>query len=133
MLGAGAAWGVYSLRGRGRPDAVAANAASFARSVPLGLGASAIVASVGATRIDPAGAGLALASGAIASGLGYAVWYAALRGLTATRAALVQLSVPPLAACGGVFLLGEAFSPRLLVAGLLILGGIALAMLRHRR
>jgi drug/metabolite transporter (DMT)-like permease len=133
MLGAGAAWGVYSLRGRGRPDAVAANAASFARSVPLGLGASAIALSVGTLKLDLLGLGLALGSGAVASGLGYAAWYAALRGLTATRAALVQLSVPPLAAVGGVLLLEEAFSPRLLVAGLLILGGIALALQRHRR
>ncbi len=132
MLGAGAAWGVYSQRGRGRPDVVGANAASFARSVPLCLGASAIGFSLGEARIDAAGFGLALASGAVASGLGYAVWYAALRGLTATRAALVQLSVPPLAACGGVFLLGESFSPRLLVAGLLILGGIGLAVWRRR-
>jgi drug/metabolite transporter (DMT)-like permease len=133
MLGAGAAWGVYSQRGRGRKDAVAANAASFARAVPLGLGASAIGASVGVTDIDPVGVGLALASGAAASGLGYAVWYAALRGLTATRAALVQLSVPPLAAAGGVLLLGESVSPRLLVAGPLVLGGIALAVLRRPR
>ena len=132
MLVAGAAWGVYSLRGRGRPDAVAANAASFARSVPLGVAASAIGAAVGTNRIDPVGVGLALASGTVASGLGYAVWYAALRGLPATRAALVQLSVPPLAALGGVVLLGESLSPRLLVAGALILGGIALAVQRHR-
>jgi drug/metabolite transporter (DMT)-like permease len=132
MLGAGAAWGVYSLRGRGRTDAVASNAASFARSFPLAVGASAIGASVGATHIDPVGVGLAVGSGAVASGLGYAVWYAALRSLTATRAALVQLSVPPLAAAGGVMLLGEAFSPRLLVAGLLILGGIAFAVFGHR-
>ena len=133
MLGAGAAWGVYSLRGRGRPDAVATNAASFARSVPLALGASALAASVGVVQVDLVGAGLAIASGAIASGLGYAAWYAALQGLTAARAALVQLSVPPLAALGGILLLGEAFSPRLLVAGLLILGGIALAAQGHRR
>ena len=76
---------------------------------------------------------LALASGAIASGLGYAVWYAALRGLTATRAAIVQLSAPPLAAGGAVVFLGESFSRRLLVASVLILGGIALAVLGHRR
>jgi drug/metabolite transporter (DMT)-like permease len=133
LVGAGAAWGVYSLRGRGRRDAVASNAASFARSFLLALGASAIGASVGATHVDPVGVGLALASGAVASGLGYAVWYSALRSLTATRAALVQLSVPPLAAAGGVMLLGESFSPRLLVAGLLILGGIALAVAGHRR
>ncbi len=128
MLGAGAAWGLYSLRGRGTRDAIATNAASFARAVPLALVASAVGTSVGATHLSPAGVGLALASGALASGLGYAVWYAALRGLTATRAALVQLSVPPLAAAGGVLLLGESFSPRLIVAGVLILGGIALAV-----
>jgi drug/metabolite transporter (DMT)-like permease len=132
MLGAGVAWGVYSLRGRGRTDAVASNAASFARAVLLAVGASAIGAAVGATRIDLVGLGLALASGAVASGLGYAVWYAALRSLAATRAALVQLAVPPLAAAGGVVLLRETFSPRLLVAGLLILGGITLAVTDHR-
>ncbi len=133
MLGAGAAWGVYSLRGRGSADAVALNAAGFARAVPLSLGASLIAVSAGAAHVSPAGVGLALASGAVASGLGYAAWYAALRGLTATRAALVQLSVPPLAAAGGVLLLGERFSPRLLVAGLLILGGISLAVAGRRR
>jgi drug/metabolite transporter (DMT)-like permease len=69
----------------------------------------------------------------VASGLGYAAWYAALRGLTATRAALVQLSVPPLAAAGGVLLLGERFSPQLLLSGVLILGGIALAVAGRRR
>jgi drug/metabolite transporter (DMT)-like permease len=128
MLAAGAAWGAYSLRGRGQADAVALNAASFARAAPLSLGASAIVASVGATHLGPAGVWLALASGAAASGLGYVAWYAALRGLTATRAALVQLSVPPLAAAGGALLLRESFSPSLLVASVLILGGIALAV-----
>jgi drug/metabolite transporter (DMT)-like permease len=133
MLGAGAAWGVYSLRGRGRADAVALNAAGFARALPLSLGASLVAVTVGTAHVSPAGVGLAVASGAVASGLGYAAWYAALRGLTATRAALVQLSVPPLAAAGGVLLLGERFSPRLLVAGLLILGGIALAVAGRRR
>jgi drug/metabolite transporter (DMT)-like permease len=76
---------------------------------------------------------LALASGALTSGLGYAVWYAALRGLTATRAALVQLSVPPLAASLGVFTLGESVSLRLVLASSVILGGIALAITGHRR
>jgi drug/metabolite transporter (DMT)-like permease len=133
MLVAGAAWGFYSLRGRGRGDAVAANAASFARALLLSLAAGAVAALLGATRLSPAGVGLALASGAVASGLGYAVWYAALRGLTATQAAIVQLSVPPLAAAGAVVFLGEDFSPRLLAASLLILGGIALAIAAHPR
>lgn len=127
MLGAGASWGVYSLRGRGSVDAVAMNAASFARSVPLALGASLVSGLLASWRLDSVGALLALASGALASGLGYAVWYAALRGLTRTRAAVVQLIVPPLAAAGGVLLLGEALAFRLVVATVLILGGIALA------
>ncbi len=132
MLGAGAAWGLYSLRGRRGGDAVAVNAASFARATPLALAAGALALALGAPRLDLLGALLALASGGLASGLGYALWYAALPGLSATRAAIVQLSVPPLAAAGGVGLLGESFSPRLLVASLLILGGIALAVLGHQ-
>jgi drug/metabolite transporter (DMT)-like permease len=133
MLGAGVAWGVYSLRGRRGADAVAATAASFARAVPLALGACGLGALLGAMRLGTAGVLLALASGALASGLGYAVWYAALRGLTATRAAIVQLSVPPLAAIGGALVLGEGFPPRLVAASLLIVGGIALAVMGHRR
>jgi drug/metabolite transporter (DMT)-like permease len=74
-----------------------------------------------------------VASGALASGLGYAVWYAALRGLSATRAAVVQLSVPPLAAGGAVLALGEALTGRLLLASVLVLGGIGLAVAGHRR
>ena len=133
MILAGAAWGVYSLRGRRVGHAVGRNAASFSRAVPLALAASAIGASFGPIRVDPLGAGLALASGAVASGMGYALWYAALRRLTAIRAALVQLSVSPLAAGAGVLLLGESLSPRLLVAGTLVLGGIALAVARRWR
>jgi drug/metabolite transporter (DMT)-like permease len=131
MLLAGGAWGLYSLRGRGGGHPVARNAASFARSLPLALVAAAASGALGATHVDAEGLGFALASGALASGLGYALWYAALRGLTATRAALVQLSVPPLAAAGGVLLLGEALSARLLVSGALVLGGIALAVAGH--
>jgi drug/metabolite transporter (DMT)-like permease len=133
MLVAGAAWGLYSLRGRGHGDAIAVNAASFARALPLSLATGAAAALLGATRLSPAGVWLALASGAIASGLGYAVWYAALRGLTATRAAIVQLSAPPLAAAGAVVFLDESFSPRLLMASVFILGGIALAVAGHDR
>jgi len=133
MLGAGVAWGVYSLRGRGAADAVAANASAFARAVPLALATSAAFGLIAATRLTPAGVLLAIASGAVTSGLGYAVWYAALRGLSATRAAIVQLSVPPLAAVGGVLALGEDVSLRLVLASVLILGGIALAILGHRR
>jgi drug/metabolite transporter (DMT)-like permease len=133
MLGAGVAWGVYSLRGRGVADAIAANASSFARALPLALAGSAAFGLLAATRVTPLGVVLAFVSGAVTSGLGYALWYAALRGLTASLAAIVQLSVPPLAAFGGVLTLGESVSLRLVLASALILGGIALAILGHRR
>jgi drug/metabolite transporter (DMT)-like permease len=133
ILAAGAAWGLYSLRGRGHCDAIAINAASFARALLLSLAPWAAAALLGTTRLTGEGAGLALASGAVASGLGYAVWYAALRGLPATRAAIVQLSVPPMAAAGAVVFLDESVSLRLVVASVLILGGIALAVAAHRR
>jgi drug/metabolite transporter (DMT)-like permease len=128
MLVAGAAWGVYSLRGRGATDALASNAVNFARAVPLALLASGAALLLAPPHVSPRGALLALASGALASGLGYALWYSALRRLTATQAAIVQLSVPPLAAAGGVLLLDEVLTLRLAVAGAAILGGIALAV-----
>jgi len=133
MLAAGVCWGFYSLRGRGYGDPVARNASAFARALPLALAGAAVAFARGAVRLDAAGLALALASGALASGLGYAVWYAALPGLSSARAAIVQLSAPLLAAAGGVLILGESYSPRLLVASVLILGGIAMAALAHRR
>ena len=99
----------------------------------LALVALAAFAAEGEARLTPVGTALALTSGAVTSGLGYAVWYAALRGLRATSAAIVQLSVPPLAAGLGVLALGESVSVRLLVASALILGGIALAVVGRRR
>jgi drug/metabolite transporter (DMT)-like permease len=128
MAAAGVAWGIYSLRGRGEPLALRANAANFARSAPLALLASLGALAFAAPRLTTLGILLAIGSGAIASGLGYAIWYAALRGLTAPQAAIVQLSVPPLAALGGVLLLDETLTLRLLAAGAAILGGIALAV-----
>jgi drug/metabolite transporter (DMT)-like permease len=133
MVGAGVAWGLYSLRGRGTGDPLSVNAANFARSVPLALLASGLAFAKSDPHLAAAGAALALVSGAITSGLGYAVWYAALRGLSATRGAIVQLSVPPLAALGGVLLLDERLTPRLVVAGFMILGGIALAISSRER
>jgi drug/metabolite transporter (DMT)-like permease len=126
MAGAGVAWGGYSLRGRGAADPLAATAASFLRAAPLGI----LLALGFAARAhaDARGVGLAVVSGALTSGLGYVVWYAALRRLTAMRAATVQLSVPPIAAFGGVLLLGEALTLRLGLASLAILGGIALVL-----
>ena len=133
MIGAGIGWGVYSLLGRSGLDPIAANAAGFARALALALVASAGAALTIGARLTLEGALYAVVSGALTSGLGYAIWYAALRGLTATRAAIVQLSVPPLAAALGVVALGEHVSLRHVVASLLILGGIALAIVGHRR
>jgi drug/metabolite transporter (DMT)-like permease len=126
MLAAGVAWGAYSLRGRGIPRPLAATASNFARSVPFTLALS--LAAPGPVAVSPRGALLAVASGALASGVGYSLWYAALRGLTASRAAVVQLLVPLLAAAAAVVLLNEPLTARLTGAGIAILGGIALAM-----
>jgi drug/metabolite transporter (DMT)-like permease len=128
MLGAGAAWGGYSLLGKGAKDALASNARHFRRAVPLALAASLLSLAWDAPRLTPAGGALAAVSGALASGLGYAGWYAALRRLTAAQGAIVQLAVPPLAAAGGVLFLGETLTPRLFLAGAFILGGILLAL-----
>ena len=131
MLAAGAAWGLYSLRGRRSGDPVVANAASFARALLLALAVAVAAGLAGATHVSRKGVALAIVSGAVASGMFYAVWYAAVRGLAATTAAIVQLSVPVLAAAGGVLLLGERFSARMLAAGVLVLGGITLAVWRR--
>ena len=130
MLTAGAAWGVYSLRGKGAGDPTAVTAGNFLRAVPMAVVLS---AAASATRtLDLRGAIYAVASGALASGVGYAVWYTALRGLRATNAATVQLCVPVIAALGGVVLLSEPLTPRLLIAGVAILGGVALVVLTKR-
>jgi len=134
MIGAGMAWGVYSLLGKtGRRHPLAANAASFAWAVPLALFASLVAGFQAPPHISGAGLSLAVASGALTSGGGYALWFAALRGLSATQGALVQLSVPPLAALGGVLLLGEQVTLRLALSALAILGGIAVAVTARRR
>jgi len=130
MLAAGASWAVYSVLGRGVQDPVAATAGNFVRSVPFALLLS--LAAAGDFRIDAPGVGYAVLSGAITSGLGYVLWYAALPALTATSAATVQLSVPAIAALGGVALLAETMSARLLIASGAILGGIALTIWRPR-
>ena len=129
MALAGASWAIYSLRGRVTGgDPLLATASNFARSLPLGaalVGAAALLTGLHAT---PRGLVLAVASGAITSGLGYSLWYAALPALTATRAAVLQLAVPLLASLGGALLLGERPSLRLVGAGVAILGGVALAL-----
>lgn len=131
MLTAGAAWGIYSLQGRGLDDPAGATAGNFLRTLPLAGLLS--VAGWPWMRWDGLGALYAVLSGALASGVGYAVWYAALRGLTATRAAAVQLTVPVLAALGGIALLGEPITLRLVIAAAAILGGIALILLIRPR
>ena len=132
MVVAGLCWGIYSLRGRQARDPLRANAAHFARTVPLALLASLAALAFFEPRVSFHGALLAVASGALASGLGYAVWFAALRGLTATQAAIVQLAAPPLAAVGAVAFLGEGLTLRLAVAGVAILGGVGLAVSSRR-
>jgi drug/metabolite transporter (DMT)-like permease len=126
MLIAGSAWGLYSLRGRRAGDPVIATAGNFLRATPLAM----LAALLSVSRLDADATGwvIALASGVITSGLGYVIWYTALKHLTATRAAVVQLSVPVIAAFGGVLLLGETFSLRLGIATCVILGGVALAI-----
>ena len=127
MLGAGVAWGIYSLRGRrSGGDPTADTAGNFLRSVPMALVLVAVAARP--TGLAPAGVACAVASGALASGLGYALWYAVLPALRATTAASVQLSVPVLAALGGVLLLAEPLSVRLVLAAVAVLGGIGLAL-----
>ncbi len=130
MVGAGVAWGVYSLRGKGAGDPLATTAGNFLRAVPFAAGLSLLLLSL--ARADVLGVAYAIASGALTSGVGYAIWYAALRGLTATGAATVQLSVPVIAAIGGVMLLGEPITLRLLGASAAVLGGIALVISRPK-
>lgn len=128
MGSAGIAWAIYTLRGRGTGgDPTAVTAGNFLRATPLALGVSLLMAPQ--ARWDGPGLLLALASGALTSGAGYAIWYTALRGLTATRAAILQLSVPALATAGGVLLLGEPLTPHLLGASLAVLGGVLLVIL----
>jgi drug/metabolite transporter (DMT)-like permease len=131
LAAAGVAWGVYSLRGRGVRDPLAATSTNFALATPLSLAASIVFA--GAAHARPGGVAAAVASGALTSGIGYAIWYAAVPRLTSLRAASVQLSVPPLAAIGGVLWLGEHVTVRLVGATIAILGGIALVLAGHSR
>src|SRR5437868_10870112 len=127
MLGAGVAWGAYSLRGKAEKNPASATAGNFLRTVPLAAIVSVLL--LPRVRLDRAGIGYAVLSGAIASGLGYVIWYTALSGLKATSAATVQLSVPVLAATGGLLLLGEPITFRYLVAVIAVLGGIALVVI----
>lgn len=131
MAIAGIAWGAYSLRGRGHANPTAATTWNFVGTLPLMTIVLALAP--GALEISTSGAVLAILSGALASGIGYAIWYAALPYLTPTQAANVQLSVPVLAAFGGVLAMDEAITLRLVIASVLILGGIALVILSRKK
>ena len=126
MAAAGAAWGFYTLRGKGSNDPLADTTGNFVRSVPMIVLAT--IPFISQFRFTSRGVLLAVISGAVTSGIGYAVWYAALKHHTATRAAVLQLSVPVIASVIGVWFLTESADLRLLIAGLLILGGIGLTI-----
>lgn len=130
MMFAGISWGFYTLRGRTSANPLADTTGNFVRAVPLIILAA--LPFLSEIHASPKGIMLAILSGAIASGIGYSVWYAALRFHTAARAAILQLSVPVLAGFGGVILLAETVSLRLISATVLIIGGIALAILSRK-
>jgi len=130
MAMAGIAWGFYTLRGKGSTNPLADTTGNFVRAVPMVILLS--LPFIYQIHLSPRGILLAVLSGAIASGIGYSVWYAALKFHTATRAAILQLSVPALAATGGVIFLAETVSLRLILATILILGGISLAILGRK-
>jgi len=132
MVGSGLCWAAYTLMGRGSTSPLSDTAGNFIRAsvtAPILVVAGVLMH----TQVTPMAAAYAVASGAIASGLGYAIWYAALPALTRTRAAIVQLTVPAIAALGGIVFIGEPLTSRLIVATLAIIGGIALAVLTAAR
>ena len=126
MLGAGMAWGIYSVRGKREKNPASVTAGNFVRAVPFAAAVSIIF--IPRVHFDSAGVAYAIISGAITSGLGYILWYAALPSLKAVSAASVQLTVPVLAATGGILLLGETLTLRYILASVAILGGIALVI-----
>ncbi len=130
MIGAGVAWGVYSLRGKGAGDPTRVTAGNFMRAVPITVALSLLM--VDFASVDAAGVIYAVSSGALASGMGYAIWYTVLPSLKNTSAASVQLSVPVIAALGGIVFLGEPMTLRLMLASVAILGGIALVIVQKR-
>jgi len=131
MTVAGVAWGMYSIRGHGATDPLALNAGNFVRSIPMTLIVS--LAALRFRHVETTGVLLAGVSGAVMSGLGYVAWYGALKGLSATRASLVQLLVPVLAAVGGLVVLREPLTVRLVLSSVIVIGGIALALTATER
>ncbi|MCB1475267.1 MAG: DMT family transporter [Rhodobiaceae bacterium] len=129
MVIAGIGWGFYTLIGRSSTEPLATTARNFLLTLPLTILVSLLFWPD--TNYQPAGLLLAVASGAIASGCGYAIWYAALAGLTATRAAIIQLSVPVIAAIGGVLFLAEPLTARIIIASVLTIGGVLIVITRR--
>lgn len=130
MLVAGVAWGIYSLRGKGAGDPIRVTAGNFSRGLLFAALLNILMNQ--SAMLDRAGVWYAIASGAVASGMGYAIWYSVLPSLNATHAATVQLSVPIIAAMGGVFFLGESVTLRLVLASIAVLGGIGLVILEKQ-
>jgi drug/metabolite transporter (DMT)-like permease len=128
MIGAGVSWGIYSVRGKGAGDPTRVTAGNFIRTVPITAVLS--LALLNDASLDPAGVGYAVASGALTSALGYVLWYTVVPMISSTSAATVQLSVPVIVAIGGVVLLAEPVTLRLVLASAAVLGGIALVILR---
>lgn len=131
MVGSGLCWAAYTLLGRGSKAPLVDTAGNFIRCLPVAL--AIIITDVLLHPVDPGAAAYAAASGALASGLGYAVWYAVLPSLARTQAAVVQLTVPAIAAAGGVLLIAEPLTARLVIASIGILGGVALALVAAER
>jgi drug/metabolite transporter (DMT)-like permease len=132
MAAAGVSWGIYSLRGRGAASPLAVTADNFLRALPMAA-VLLLAIPIAGGHVTSRGIVLAIASGAIASGIGYSLWYAALPSLAAIRAAIIQLSVPILAAAAGAIVLAEQVTTRLAIATLLVIGGIALALVAKQR
>jgi drug/metabolite transporter (DMT)-like permease len=130
MIGAGMAWAVYSVLGKGAGEPIAGTGGNFVRSVAFA--AVLALAALSHEQLDRMGMIYAVASGAITSGLGYVLWYAALPSFTTSAAAIIQLSVPAIATLGGALLLAEPVGARVLVASAAILGGIALTIVRKK-
>jgi len=128
MAFAGISWGIYSLRGIGAKNPLAETTSNFVRSLAFVAGLLLLTFHNG--RLSSRGILLSILSGAVASGLGYAVWYTALKKLNATQAAVVQLIVPVLAAMGGIIFLSEHVSIRLIASSMMILGGVGMAVLK---
>lgn len=131
MLAAGFAWGVYSLHGRGLGDPIKVTAGNFLMAVPFAVALS--IVTIDSSKLDSLGVGYAVVSGAVASGIGYAIWYSVLPSFKVVSAATIQLSVPVIAAFGGIIFLGEPMTVRFGLASIAILGGVALVILKKQQ